>query len=511
MPEVSDWTERHRPTSERHLEGNEVQRRKIRAWLDDWQNSTPKKKAILLVGPPGVGKTSVARAIAQDLGWNVIELNASDARNAAAIRKAATQGSTHRSLFHDPHAKKQRTLILLDEVDHISGGLRAVSQDRIDKAMQGADESGREVKLHGDSGGKAELLHLLANTKQPVILACNEIMGLWGKGSSWRNTRDRFKPHLEIITFERASNEALRRIAKRVLREENLDFDDAAVSALVASNPGDLRALVRDLQVLASTAQGSITKAMVVAQADSGRRDTTLEVFPGLDALYRETSAQKAVELGRLIDKPPSELINWVHWNNASLFPEKISIKRANHSLALAAQMLMGQYQNTAHRSWYWSGQLASLSASVPNKVPFRDRIYSSYPAFLRRQASWVRPAIVNRLTEFTGASKAAARDEMMPLLAAMIKDSPNIGDSTEFSLSIRLGFSGEEHASMAGLPLSRRSTKDLIEAYNEELAAYMAAQETLQSAPVEVNEEPVVEPEKNDEESSPSGQMKLF
>ncbi|MBT5727146.1 MAG: hypothetical protein HOI75_04890, partial [Euryarchaeota archaeon] len=47
MPEVSDWTERHRPTSERHLEGNEVQRRKIRAWLDDWQNGTPKKKAIL--------------------------------------------------------------------------------------------------------------------------------------------------------------------------------------------------------------------------------------------------------------------------------------------------------------------------------------------------------------------------------------------------------------------------------------------------------------------------------
>ena len=122
-----------------------------------------------------------------------------------------------------------------------------------------------------------------------------------------------------------------------------------------------------------------------------------------------------------------------------------------------------------------------------------------------------MRPAIINRLTEFTGASKAAARDEMMPLLAAMIKDSPNIGDSTEFSLSIRLGFSGEEHASMAGLPLSRRSTKDLIEAYNEELAAYMAAQETLQSAPVEVNDEPVVEPQKNDEEPSPSGQMKLF
>ena len=87
MAGVSDWTERHRPSSERQLEGNEVQRRKIRSWLDDWNNGLPRKKALILVGPPGVGKTSVARAIAQDMGWNVIELNASDARNAAAIRK----------------------------------------------------------------------------------------------------------------------------------------------------------------------------------------------------------------------------------------------------------------------------------------------------------------------------------------------------------------------------------------------------------------------------------------
>ena len=89
MGQASDWTERHRPRSEQLLEGNEVQRRKIRAWLDEWQNGTPKKKGILLIGPPGVGKTTVARAVAEDMGWNVIELNASDARNAAAIRKAA--------------------------------------------------------------------------------------------------------------------------------------------------------------------------------------------------------------------------------------------------------------------------------------------------------------------------------------------------------------------------------------------------------------------------------------
>ena len=36
MSGASDWTERHRPTSEHQLEGNDVQRRKIREWLDGW-------------------------------------------------------------------------------------------------------------------------------------------------------------------------------------------------------------------------------------------------------------------------------------------------------------------------------------------------------------------------------------------------------------------------------------------------------------------------------------------
>ena len=128
---ASDWTERHRPGSESQLDGNEAQRKKIRSWLDQWQDGIPSKPGLLLIGPPGVGKTTVARAVAADMGWQVIELNASDARNASAIRKAATNASTHRSLFMTPGEKPPRTLILLDEVDHMSGKLAKISEKRI--------------------------------------------------------------------------------------------------------------------------------------------------------------------------------------------------------------------------------------------------------------------------------------------------------------------------------------------------------------------------------------------
>ena len=52
----SDWTERHRPTNEHMLEGNEAQRRRIRTWLESWELGVPERRGLLLVGPPGVGE-----------------------------------------------------------------------------------------------------------------------------------------------------------------------------------------------------------------------------------------------------------------------------------------------------------------------------------------------------------------------------------------------------------------------------------------------------------------------
>ena len=62
--------------------------------------------------------------------------------------------------------------------------------------------------MKGDSGGKAELLRLLEKTSQPVVLACNDVMRLWGSGSNC-STRDRFSRHVLTLNFDRVSNDAI--------------------------------------------------------------------------------------------------------------------------------------------------------------------------------------------------------------------------------------------------------------------------------------------------------------
>ena len=53
----------------------------------EWTKQNPKARAALLSGPPGIGKTTSATLVCKSLGYGVVELNASDKRNMAAVRE----------------------------------------------------------------------------------------------------------------------------------------------------------------------------------------------------------------------------------------------------------------------------------------------------------------------------------------------------------------------------------------------------------------------------------------
>lgn len=46
---------------------------------------TPEQKILLLCGPPGLGKTTLAHVAARHCGYRVVEINASDDRSSSTI------------------------------------------------------------------------------------------------------------------------------------------------------------------------------------------------------------------------------------------------------------------------------------------------------------------------------------------------------------------------------------------------------------------------------------------
>jgi len=62
---MEDWTEKYRPESLDEIVGNERAVTELKRWADAWNHGNPKKRAVILSGGPGTGKTSSALALAK--------------------------------------------------------------------------------------------------------------------------------------------------------------------------------------------------------------------------------------------------------------------------------------------------------------------------------------------------------------------------------------------------------------------------------------------------------------
>jgi len=81
------WSEKYRPQIISDMVGNEEARAAITEWFVKWKKGT---KPLLLVGPPGIGKTTIAYLVANQFGYDMIGLTASDVRSKSRINEILT-------------------------------------------------------------------------------------------------------------------------------------------------------------------------------------------------------------------------------------------------------------------------------------------------------------------------------------------------------------------------------------------------------------------------------------
>ncbi|WP_394740332.1 replication factor C large subunit [Natronococcus roseus] len=374
---MSDWTETYRPTTLSEVRGNNKARDQLKEWAESWDDH---RKAVIVHGSPGVGKTSAAHALANDMGWPVMELNASDSRGADVIERVAGEAAKSGTLTAGGSGRR---LVILDEADNFHG--------------------------NADYGGSREVTRVVKDANQPIVLVANEFYDM---SQSLRNA-------CETIEFRDVSKRSIVPVLRDICRREGVEFEEEALEKIAESTSGDLRSAVNDLQAVAEEAERLTVEDVVTSE-----RDTTEGIFDFLDALIKEEDAQGALYASYDVDETPDDLLNWIEDN--------VPKDYAGEELADAygflsnADRWLGRVRATQDYSfWRYATDNMTAGVAASRREPKGGWTRYGPPSYWSKLGRTkgtrnTRDAIAERIAEREGTSVATARREILPFLSAM-------------------------------------------------------------------------------------------
>ena len=372
-----DWTEKYRPSSLSELRGNDSACEEFREWADTW---TDHREAVVLHGPPGVGKTSAAHALAADKDWPTIELNASDSRTKSVIERVAGEAARSGTL---EGGSGGRRLVIMDEADNIHG--------------------------NADRGGASATTSLVKEADQPVVLVANDFYEM---SRGLRNA-------CQEIEFRAVSKRSILPVLRDLCRREGIEFDSEALEAIAEQNSGDLRGAVKDLQALAEGRERLEREDVV-----TGERDRTEGVFDFLDDVVKEATPEAAREASFDVDETPDDLINWIEDNLPKDYRGE-ELAGAFDALASADRWL-ARVRATQNYS-YWRYAADQMTAGVAAARDGEKGGWTRYgpPSYWSklgrtRGTRETREYVARQIAETGGTSTATARREILPVLASM-------------------------------------------------------------------------------------------
>lgn len=224
------WTTKYAPTQASQICGNKGQVLKIQKWLEAWPRNhkmafqmrgadgTGAERAIIIHGPPGIGKTTAAHLAAKLEGYDIIESNASDTRSKKLVESGLQDVLDNNSLLGffagdgkpvDP--QKRKIVLIMDEVDGMSAG---------------------------DRGGVGALAHLCKKTDIPMILICND------------RKSQKMKPFDHVtydVPFRRPTVQEIRSRIASIAAKEGLKLPGQVIDALIEGSNKDIRQIINML------------------------------------------------------------------------------------------------------------------------------------------------------------------------------------------------------------------------------------------------------------------------
>ncbi len=355
------WADRYRPKSVSELIISTSSLEKISQWLDQWKEGVPLKKSLVLYGPPGVGKTSAALAIAHDLGYPLVEMNASDQRNRDSMKSIALMAALYQDIFANFGTEGQKKIILIDEADSIF--------------------EGRSSETGGDSGGLSELLKVIQRTKNPIILTMNNYYEFRRK-SVGKIILDS-STAIEFVPYRRRNDTdyknfklKLNRKIYEILQTENVKMDQRFVTEIIEKNGSDIRSILNDIESLRD-GSGSSGVSM---------RDSQTSIYNVMQDTFRSGDYSKIMRDMYDKDFQAEDYLMWIDKNLPLECVNDMDLMESFDLISLA-DIFIGRVIKKQH--YAFKGYAEELAAGVSFTIKDKNRHYVKYefPSYIMQMS----------------------------------------------------------------------------------------------------------------------------
>jgi replication factor C large subunit len=382
-----DWAEKYRPAHLADIVGNTTAVRQMADWAKTW---TRKERPLLLYGKPGIGKTSSAWALANDMGWEVIELNASDQRTAVVIERIAGTGSTTASLTGASHK-----LIVLDEADNLQGT--------------------------ADRGGAKAIVDCINHAQQPMILIANDIYGL----------SPEIRSRCEPVQFKAVQARSIVPRLKYLCSSEKVNCSDTALRVIAESAEGDIRSAVN---MLYASAIGRTT--LDDDGIHTSQKDERVSIFTLITTLFGRTPDEELMRLSREVDDTPETIEQWVE-GSVHLIPDIAGTALAYRYLSRADEYLGYTYRRQYHTLWRYATAIMLLGVAdaaggkgIHTRIMPPERWQKISTA--KKQKS-IRISTLNKVAGMMHVPQNTLREEYLGTVSLLIEHDP-VGFSRDLS-----------------------------------------------------------------------------